>query len=212
MHSQPTSASPSQSLSSPSHASSAGNVALAHSPQRPSLQLCVPGSHSPSDVPQERVSPLMHSHPSSMSPAQSLSSPSQTSSAGNVALAHSPQRPSLQLCVPGSHSPSDVPQERVSPLMHSHPSSMSPAQSLSSPSQTSAAGKLALAQSSQRPSLHVCVPGSHSPSDVPHERVSPLMHSQPSSMSPSQSLSAPSQTSALALPPEQVPHLPSVHS
>src|SRR5512146_3089630 len=43
----PSSISPSQSLSRPSHASAAGSTPPAHAVHCPSVQVCLPGLHSP---------------------------------------------------------------------------------------------------------------------------------------------------------------------
>ncbi len=94
--------------------------------------------------------------PSSIVASQSLSAKSQTSSSGSAASQIHPLSP-MQRCTPSQVPYSFVFEHTVA----SRPSSASPSQSLSSPSQVSADGVAAL-QPVQVPPAHVSQPG-HSP-------------------------------------------------
>ena len=127
---------------------------------------------------------------SSVSPSQSLSRPSQTSSTGSIPE-HSPQVPlALQVTVPFSHSPSLVEHSAIPPRLQqaATPSSISPSQSLSSVSQVSTPLPSIGSQNPGAPPTQAITSWSHSPS--PQEMVP-----RSSSVLPSQSLSLPSQTS-----------------
>src|SRR5690606_12246444 len=142
---------------------------------------------------------------SSIRPSQSLSSPSQRSALGPVSPTQT-RAPSTHVSTPSSHSPSPVPPHAAPPS--GLPSSTSPSQSSSSALQASALGPVSPSQT-RVPPEHRVVPGAHSPTSVPHALPPP---GSPSSMSESQSSSAPLQISLCGarsprqtkLPPMQV--------
>src|SRR5438270_14089853 len=75
-------------------------------PHAPLAQVC---EQAAGLLPHVRTAPLMHAHPSSAVPSQSLSTPSQTSALGPTPPVHAPHLPPEQACVPSLHTPRLVP-------------------------------------------------------------------------------------------------------
>jgi hypothetical protein len=124
--------------------------------------------------------------PSSVDPSQLLSRPSQISVTGP----RPPTQVKLPLthCIePARHSPTLEPQLPIGGT----PSSITPLQSLSTPSHVSGLG-LVPPTHTKAPPVHVNVPGEHAPMLVPQLAPPPGL---PSSVEPSQLLSIPSHTS-----------------
>jgi hypothetical protein len=163
--------------------SAVGPTAPVHAPHAPLLHVSVPREHAPVSVPHGRVVPSVQPQPSSTTPSQSSSTtPSQRSIAGEIPPVHVPQLPAEQVCAPSVQAPVSDPHTRVSP------SSTTPSQSSSTPLQLSVLGPTAPVHAPHVPeSAHVSVPREHAPVSVPHGRLVPVVHPQPSSTSPSQS-------------------------
>src|SRR5439155_1280031 len=134
---------------------------------------------------------LMHEHPSSTCPLQSLSMPSHASGLGPTAPAHEPHAPDAHDCVPCLHAPTLLPQVRSALSAQEHPSSAVPLQSSSIPLHVSGCGPMLPTQISHAPFTQVCPPCLHAPTLLPHKRTAPFVHWHPSSAVPSQSSSMP---------------------
>jgi hypothetical protein len=130
----------SQSLSTPSHFSSAGITEPAHvSDHVPFSQAAKPGMHAPVSTPQGLCSPWAHEQPLFGMPSQSSSvfAASQVSSTASTAPVHSDHSPAVQVSVPGTQMPIFIfgPHARGS-----IDSSICPSQSLSLLSHVSSTG------------------------------------------------------------------------
>jgi len=135
---------------------------------------------------QLEVEPDTHAKVSSVSPSQSSSAALQ-SSAGGVQAPHVHEAEQSRLPV----VPQPVVHVPVEPCRHSNPLSATMSQSSSAPLHTSAGGVQVPDQAQE--AVHASVPMvAHA---VVHERDEPARQVKPSSLSPSQSLSAPSQVS-----------------
>src|SRR5215510_855596 len=115
----------------------------------------VPGLHSPSEVPQVAPPP---GFPLSITPSQSLSRPSQTSTEGFFSPSHTDMPLGSHTNLPCSHAPTFEP--HCVPIMK--PSSMTVSQSSSLPLQISSTGIWPPTQVTT-PSTHCDVPWRHSP-------------------------------------------------
>jgi hypothetical protein len=179
-HANPSSQTMLQSSSAPLHTSVA-----THAPQpHPALQVSVPDP--PQEVRHGRIAPGLHVKPSSTVPSQSSSIPLQIS-AGGEQLPHA--QVALQVRVPVE--PHEVVQLPMLPRTHAKDSSIDASQSSSAALQLSTGGV-------QLPQVHaelqVRVPVD--PHVLVHEPLVPRAQANPSSGVPSQSSSAPLQSSA----------------
>ncbi len=179
---------PLQSLSLPSQVSALGCTFWLQT-MAPFVHAVVPGWHTPwRFVLHARPPPGL---PSSTVPLQLLSMPSQTSPVGETFWLQT-TAPLTQAVVPAAQAPSlSVVQARPPPGL---PSSTAPLQSLSLPSQVSALGCTFWLQT-MPPFEHAVVPAEQTPS-LPVLQAWPPP-GFPSSAMPLQSLSLPSQVSAL---------------
>ncbi len=188
---------PSQSLSSPSQVSGA-EVPGTHPRGTPPMQFSDVRRHSPRP---QSVLP----NPSSVAPSQSSSAPLHTSTDGPTSPTQSPQAAPTQSCSPSVQPPtprkagSPVQQDCRSPSRHPHGglSSVLPSQSSSSPFPHSSVRGRPGSQTSGDPATQLSTVRSHEPTPHVDEPIS-------SSMRPSQSLSAPSHTSAAGLHPSSM--------
>jgi len=181
----------SQSSSSPLHVS-AGALQLPQ--EQPDEQVRLPVD--PQTVVQEPVEPAQQPKPSSHAPLQSSSLPLQVSAGGEQTL-----QPQAVSHVREPVDPQLVVQLPLLPEQHAKVSSHIVSQSSSLPLQASIGG---LHAPQVQPAVHVLVPPV--PQAVEHAPTDPGTHAKPSSIIPSQSSSAPLQTSAGGL------HVPYVHN
>src|SRR6266850_2238850 len=189
----PLSVIPSQSLSRPSQVSAVGPTPPTQV-RDPPVHCVAPNEHSPVSVPHCAPPPGL---PLSITPSQSLSKPSQISVTGPTPPTQT-NDPPVHCVAPKEHSPVSVPHCAPPP---GFPLSVIPSQSLSRPSHVSAAGPTPPTQITDPP-VHCVAPKEHSPVSVPHCAPPPGL---PLSVIPSQSLSRPSQVSAVGpTPPTQV--------
>ena len=157
-------------------------------------------------------SSIVHSSPtheisSSVSPSQSLSSPSQVSTLSGKTIWVHFSLPSVHLRSPTAQTPCKSSIVQGSPT-HEISSSVSPSQSLSSPSQLSLDDSTCCLQISSPP-IQVLTPAAQTP-NFPVLQPSPPPGLS-SSVSPSQSLSSPSHSSSSGSPGVHVFSTPSVH-
>src|SRR5882724_7139843 len=174
----PLSTTPLQSLSAPSQTSADGFTFRTQA-TAPATHACVPAAQTPGwPVPHAAPPP---GFPSSGLPLQLLSRPSQISADGFTFLRHW-IAPPLQLDVPAAQTPV-CPVAQATPPP-GFPSSTTPSQSLSAPSQVSATGE---------PATHELTPPVHVPAEA--QAPTPQVVAKESTV-PSQSLSRPSHASA----------------
>src|SRR6266550_2023857 len=183
----PSSATPSQSSSSPLQSSAEGKT-VCWQTTCPPTHAFSPASHTP-------AIPVLHAAPPpgfplSATPSQSSSSPLQSSAEGKT-VCWQTTCPPTHAFTPASHTP-------AIPVLHAAPPpgfplSATPSQSSSSPLQSSAEGKTVCWQTTCPPT-HAFTPASHTP-------AIPVLHAAPPpgfplSATPSQSSSSPLQSSA----------------
>src|SRR5688572_26076017 len=126
----------------------------------------------------------MQVQPSLGTPLQVESSPESQVSLGLGATLpeHAPHVPPTHCRVPFLQFPVADPHASCAPSRHGQPSLATPSQSESSPAvQVSApVGSTLPSQGCQTPSAQVCVPWLQLPIALPHGRVAPFVHEQPS--------------------------------